>query len=216
MKSIIQTILAPIHSLTLTRINIWRMKNKQTRCLEIGPGAKRIDSFETLNVVPTRTTDYVCDATKSLPFGNDTFDVVYASHIIEHIPWYQLEDTILEWLRVLKVGGHIEIWTPDALKISKAFISAEEQNSTKYQKDDWSRFNEDKDPCKWFCGRIFSYGDGTGRKGHHNWHVSAFSPRYLSKLLVNHGFEQPTLMDANEVRGYDHGWVNLGLRAKKQ
>ena len=40
-----------------------------------------------------------------LPFDADRFDVVYASHCLEHAPWDSLEATLNEWRRVLARGG---------------------------------------------------------------------------------------------------------------
>lgn len=71
---------------------------------------------------------YVGNA-RFLPFPDETFHVVYARHVLEHIPWHQVPDTIKEWGRVLKPGGALQVWTPDRLKISKAFVEAEERGS---------------------------------------------------------------------------------------
>ena len=61
--------------------------------------------------------DYVYDAGKPLPFEDNTFDLVYASHVLEHIPWYKVEEVVKEWVRILKPGGVLEVWVPDGLKI---------------------------------------------------------------------------------------------------
>lgn len=195
---------------------ILKNKRKQQRFLEIGPGESRIDGFETINIVKNSNTDYIGDATKRINFPAETFDVLYASHVLEHTPWYLLDKTIKEWARVLKSGGVLEIWVPDGLKVAKAFCDAESGVSNDFMHDGWYRFNEDKDPAKWFSGRIFSYGDGNGTRGHYNFHLAAFSERFLKKLFIEAGFENVTRMDSLECRGYDHGWINLGIRGTKK
>jgi len=197
---------------------IVRIKNsiKKERFLEIGPGENRIPNFETLNVYKTVTTDYIGNATKKIPFKNETFNLIYASHVLEHVPWYQLNNVISEWARVLKRGGGIEIWVPDGLKIMSAYVNAEKSNSLEFYKDGWFRYNKDKDPLVWVSGRVFSYGDGMGTLGHYNWHHSLFSQRFLFDLLKTNGFDHIVIMDNKECRGYDHGWINLGVRALKK
>ncbi len=190
-------------------------KKKKNRKLELGPGDKRIAGFETMNLFKNQVTDYVGDCFCHLPFDEDTFDIVYASHILEHAPWYKLNPVLKEWRRVLKPGGQIEIWVPDGLKIAKAFVDAETDNSEEWKKDNWFRFNEKKDSSIWFAARMFSYGDGLGTRGHRNWHLATFSPRLLKSLLEENGFENITFLTHDECRGYDHGWINLGIRGQK-
>ena len=181
------------------------------RRLEIGPGAGRIQGFETLNIVGGRNVDYVWNAERRLPFRAGTFSIIYASHILEHVPWFRTERVLKEWVRVLAPGGRLELWVPDGLKICKAFVDAENEGTQSFHQDGWYRFNERKDPCAWASGRIFSYGDGSGYRNHPNWHLAIFSPRYLEEALKRAGCSQVDRLDRSQVRGHDHGWINLGV-----
>lgn len=218
LKSYIITIYDFINTVLgkfLNNIILFSNKRKRYRCLELGPGIKRIDNFETLNIVGGRNVDYVYDASKKLPFSDNTFDIVYASHILEHIPWYHTEQTLKEWVRILKRGGQLEVWVPDGLKICKAVTEAEEGSTLAPKKDGWFRFNPDKNPYIWASGRLFTYGDGTGNINNPNWHRSMYTPKYLKQLLINVGLKNVRLLDNSRVRGHDHGWINLGFEGVK-
>lgn len=206
--------LKPI-SAAVTWGNLHRRRRPHERKLEIGPGAQRMAGFETLNCMFWPHVDYVCDATKKLPFADNTFALLYASHILEHVAWYQTVDVLREWVRILRPGGALEIWVPNGLKICRAFVDAEQGLGDPFQNDPWTRFNDERDSCKWACGRIFTYGDGSGRANDPNWHRSIFSPRYLRKVMQQAGLIDVTEMDRTQVRGYDHGWINLGMKGVK-
>jgi SAM-dependent methyltransferase len=188
---------------------------KNQRQLEIGPGNYRLQGFESLNILSGPEVDYVCDATKPLPFPEASFDLIYSSHTLEHVPWYLVEKVLKEWVRILKKGGALEIWVPDGLKIAKAFVEGEEGLNSNWQGDGWYRFNEEKDVCKWVSGRIFTYGDGTGNPAHPNWHRAIFSPRFLEAALKSAGLVEIRRLTKEQVRGYDHGWINLGMSGQK-
>lgn len=205
----------PYARFIVTPLKLSKNKKKSERLLEIGPGPKRVPGFETINVVWGRDVDYIGDASKKMPFASSSFDLVYASHVLEHISWYRVPDVIKEWVRILKPGGSIEIWVPNGLLIAQTFINAELNIKNEIDKDGWYKFNEDHDPCVWVNGRIFSYGDGTGRKNDPNWHMTVFSPRYLRSLLANSGLNNIVEMNRSEVRGHDHGWINLGMKGYK-
>ena len=200
----------------LNPIALLKNSFKSNRKLEIGPGEKRIQGFETLNVVGGLNVDYVYDASRKLPFRDGTFDVVYASHILEHIPWYMTKSVLAEWVRILKPSGALEIWVPDGYKICSSVVSAEQGLETEMSKDGWYRFNEHKDPYLWANGRLFTYGDGTGNVNHHNWHRAMFTPKNLIDLMERTSLENVEKMSENEVRGYSHGWFGLGVRGTKQ
>lgn len=196
-------------------VNLRRNRGKTQRYLEIGPGNEMMLGFETLNIVGGTNVDYVFDAAKTLPFEDNTFDLIYASHILEHIPWYKTEEVLKEWVRILKPEGQLEAWVPDSLKICETLFKAELESVNLIDKDGWYKFNPRKDPCLWAAGRIFSYGDGTGNPNHPNWHRAIFTPRYLKELFKYVGLINIKEMGHSEVRGYDHGWINLGVKGTK-
>jgi len=198
-----------------TVLNLFRFRKKKNRFLEIGPGTKKIPGFETLNIKFYAGIDFMLDASRKLPFRDNTFDVIYASHILEHISWYKIKEVLGEWVRILKKGGVIEIWVPDGLKISQAFINAEFNINDDFKKDGWYRFNPEQDPCIWFSGRTYSYGDGNSNYGDPNWHHSAFSYRFLEKTFMELGLTEVKELNHDNVRGYDHGWINLGISGRK-
>ncbi len=198
-----------------TRANLWRHSRQANRRLELGPGDHPIPGFETLNIVGGRWVDYVADAAKRLPFSNGTFDLVYASHILEHIPWYQTDTVLKEWTRTLKSGGTLEVWVPDGLKICRALVDFEDKGDNYIDEDGWYRFNPEKEPCKWASGRIYTYGDGNGDVTSPNWHRALFTSRYLITLFESAGLQDVRQMNNTQVRGHDHGWINLGIQGTK-
>ena len=199
-----------------TTRNIRRNSKKTVRALEIGPGVSRLNSFETLNIIDGKEVDYITDISQKLPFADNTFDLIYASHVIEHVPWFLQKQLFIELHRVIKPGGSLEIWVPDfgkILEVANAYIQKGENNT---DKDGWYRFNDDKDVLTWVNGRIFTYGDGTANPMSFNWHRCVFTFGYLKQLLSNAGFVTIEAMEHNEIRGVDHGWINLGIKATKK
>ena len=212
---ILSPLMSAAHKVALNRVHLSRNRGRAERKLEIGPGPRPIPGFEALNIVWTPGTNYVMRATRRMPFEDDIFQTVYASHVLEHIPWYAVADVLAEWNRIIRPGGQLEIWVPDGLKVAKSFIAGEEADDTAFHQDGWWKFNDARDPAVWANGRYFSYGDGRGTPGHFNWHMGMFSERYLCKLLREAGFSETRRMSADEVRGYDHGWINMGVAGIK-
>lgn len=177
------------------------------RQLHIGPGRDNLPGFETLSILPGPRIDHVADASKTLPFPDNTFDLIYASHVIEHIPWYETVNTLREWHRVLWRGGALEVWTVDALKVMQHLIDAEEYGTDYWvNPDGWKRKNATNNPYLWCAGRIFAYGKTASDP---NWHKALFTPKHLMTCFKEAGFERVGRIA--KPRGKDHGFVNLGV-----
>lgn len=181
-----------------------------TRCLEIGPGHERIPGFETLNMRKTAITDHVGDARRP-PFPDGCFDLVYSSHCLEHIPWDEVESTLREWVRILKPGGSLEVWTVDAEKLFRAILAFDETGEWAGPADlsAWQPRRTQGDPYKWAVGRLLNHPNKS--LGEHNAHHALITPSYLVRCLRQCGLTNIRRMASHEVRGKDHGWINMGF-----
>jgi SAM-dependent methyltransferase len=84
----------------------------ETKYLHIGCGGNilpppfvNLDSREISNIDIMSSANF-------LPFSDESFDLVYASHILEHIQIKDTQNVVTEWVRVLKPGGTIRISVP--------------------------------------------------------------------------------------------------------
>ena len=107
------------------------------------------------------------------------------------------------------------MWVPDGLRICQALIEAELEGKDRTYLDGWYKFNPDEDACVWAAGRMFTYGDASGDRTSPNWHRALFTPRYLRVLCEKVGLKGIRELSHEEVRGYDHGWINLGMGATR-
>lgn len=79
--------------------------------LNFGCGKSTFSSPNVVNldVVEGPGIDVVC-TTNQLPFASNTFDLVIANHVLEHVPnWFE---SFKELARVVKPGGRVEVWIP--------------------------------------------------------------------------------------------------------
>jgi len=78
-------------------------------------GCGEVDSPEFINVDarPRPHVHHVCDVTDLSVFSDDCADLIYACHVLEHVPHALLKRTLWEWRRVLKSGGVLRLSVPD-------------------------------------------------------------------------------------------------------
>ena len=68
------------------------------------------------DVIHAVTTD------NKLPFDDNMFDVVYSSHILEHLPWWADENILKDWTRVVKPGGILVTIVPSWEWVAKEVL----------------------------------------------------------------------------------------------
>lgn len=84
--------------------------------LEIGPGGNRFsDTVLAIDSSPTADCDMVWDFLQEgkYPFHDETFDFVFASHVIEDFDPRDIQDVFNEWMRLIKGGGYLVLLVPD-------------------------------------------------------------------------------------------------------
>jgi predicted SAM-dependent methyltransferase len=72
--------------------------------------------------------DIVGDVTDLSMYGDETFDYLLASDILEHFPIARTTDILAEWRRVLKPGGSLEIRVPNLAVICERYTSGKAPN----------------------------------------------------------------------------------------
>lgn len=94
------------------------------RKLHIG-GRVRVDGWEVLDANPGPHVDHVADARDLGHFPADTFEQIYASHVVEHLDYKdELVNTLSGWRRVLVPGGTLSVSVPDLDTLAHLFLDA--------------------------------------------------------------------------------------------
>lgn len=80
--------------------------------------------------------DAKCDVRfdiQKLPYDDETVDEIKAFHIIEHFHFFEIQEVLKEWYRVLKPGGKLYLETPDFLETCRSFV----EGSPKMPLEEW-------------------------------------------------------------------------------
>ncbi|MEQ1749543.1 MAG: methyltransferase domain-containing protein [Prosthecobacter sp.] len=89
--------------------------------LHLGCGRLNVPGFVNVDARPHAHIHHLSTVEK-LPFIEDeTVDLVYVSHCLEHISHLKVSAVLKEWKRVLKVGGCLRIAVPDFNAIIDAY-----------------------------------------------------------------------------------------------
>jgi predicted SAM-dependent methyltransferase len=137
--------------------------------LHIG-GKQRRAGWQVLNILPGENVDHVGDARDLSRFADESFDMVYASHILEHLSHRgDLQRALAEVARILRPAGRFFISVPD-LKILSSMLSRPGMPE------------ED-------CFRIMYMMFGSQRDAH-DFHCVGLWQEYLASLLGDAGFSE--------------------------
>jgi cyclopropane fatty-acyl-phospholipid synthase-like methyltransferase len=93
-----------------------QLNSKEIKAIDIGCGpiVREIDG-----IIPIRVDiredcnpDYRADV-RELPFANESFDIVFSSHVLEHFPRSEWKDVLKEWTRLVNRDGVIKLVLPN-------------------------------------------------------------------------------------------------------
>ena len=91
--------------------------------LHIGCGEKFIPGFIHIDIRKFPHIDYVAQANNLYMFEDNSVDLIYSCHVLEHFKRTQTISVLQEWHRLLIKGGVLRIAVPDFEKLAEIYIS---------------------------------------------------------------------------------------------
>lgn len=126
------------------------------KILHIGCGKHKIPGAIGLDITPLDGVDVVLDLDKEkVPFADNTFETVYAHHVLEHLR--NLPDVLAELHRVCKAGAVIDILVPYYTCVG-AFGDPTHVRFFTYRTLEHFAETEDKERYTWFSTTKFRVG----------------------------------------------------------
>lgn len=141
------------------------------------------------------------NATKGLPLASGSVDVLYSSHMIEHLDQEEAKLFLKEARRVLRSGGIIRLAVPDIRMRAERYMRELDADAF-VQSTNMARPRP-----RTLAKRIGILVVGTRQ---HQWMYDGAS---LSRLLEAHGFVSPKVLTAGETQIPDPEDLNLHERS---
>ena len=92
--------------------------------LNVGGGSRwEREGWKVLDYRATNSKKFIKGYADKISLKRSTCDIIFCSHVVEHIPHVKLEKVFLEFNRVLKKKGVVRILTPDLKKFAKAYVN---------------------------------------------------------------------------------------------
>jgi SAM-dependent methyltransferase len=100
------------------------LKQLHARRLHLGCGARFHPACVNVDLRPQHASVLRHDVTQPLPFPSGSFDAVFHSHLLEHVPTDKVAGFIAECRRVLRPGGILRVAVPDLEQIVRLYLQA--------------------------------------------------------------------------------------------
>jgi SAM-dependent methyltransferase len=169
------------------------------------------------------TNDAIAGDASSIKLPDESCDIVFCSHVFEHIPHLNLPLVLSEINRVLKPGGVLRILTPDLAKVAKAYVEKDEEFFRKAKDEDES-LRVDLGFGGMLVNFIVSPGQDTVLvdRGIKNFiggyaHLYSYDYQMLEIMLTKLGYKpRPAEFCSSEIKEMEEPLHVLGLEPKWQ
>ena len=163
----------------------YQLSKKKIIKLELGSGDKKgLNGFTTVDM---GDADIKWDLKNGIPLKDNSVDLIYSSHLLEHIPFKELILFLNECRRVLKKNGVFSVCVPNARNYINAYMKGET-----FKVNNWINTGSKLDQVNYMA-----YMDG-----HHKY---LFDEENLIKTLLSAGFRSA------ELRNFDS---NLDIKER--
>ncbi len=101
--------------------------------LHIG-GKVSAEGWKVLDVQPGKHVDFVADLRDLSGFGDESFDLIYGSHVLEHFGYTQDLPIVLKSLhRIIRPGGRLLVSVPDLEILSRLYLDKSNSLDERFQ-----------------------------------------------------------------------------------
>lgn len=146
--------------------------------LHLGCGKRFIKGFVHIDAVDYPHVDHVATIDNLSFIQDETVDLIYSCHVIEHFKRRDLQKVLIEWNRVLKKGGIFRVAVPDFKKLCEVYLKYDDINLV--------------------LGPVF------GRQDYlYNIHYNVFDFKYLKEELEKAGFGNVHVYDWRKTEHAD-------------
>jgi len=150
--------------------------------LHLGCGRKYIEGFKHVDLQDFGHIDYKTSV-NDLYFAEDnTIELIYAAHVLEHFGRNEYIDVLKEWCRVLKPKGVLRISVPSFDAVVKYYASK-------------------SDDLELLLGLLV----GEQKVGEYDYHKMEFDKKLLTKILLEIGFSEVRKYDWRET---EHSYID--------
>lgn len=171
--------------------------------LNLGCGATYHKDWINVDFVSTGEGVMAHNLLAGVPFKDNTFEVVYHSHVLEHFPKDKAVEFIKECYRVLKKDGIIRIAIPDLERIARNYL--------KYLEESLNNVPKAAEKYEWSLLEMYDQVVRTKEGGGMISFIQDETKQIDDFLLEQNGHEVKLLMDNLRVK---HGPVNNTPTAK--
>lgn len=94
--------------------------------LHLGCGKRFIPGYKHVDVIHYDHIDYLCSVDHLPVFADNSVDVIYTCHVLEHFNRMRVPQVLSEWYRVLKPGGVLRVSVPDFAALAELYRQTED------------------------------------------------------------------------------------------
>lgn len=142
--------------------------------LHLGCGQKYLEGWQNIDKLQRHSMIIEDDVSVLNSVQNESADLIYACHVLEHFGRHEVENVLIRWHSKLKKGGLIRIAVPDFEATCKRYLEKKEI----------------KEVTGFMCG---------GQRNEYDYHKMIFDFESLSTFLQKAGFEQIKRYDWRET-----------------
>jgi predicted SAM-dependent methyltransferase len=147
--------------------------------LHLGCGRRHLEGWVNIDNRPDVGADVVAEV-GALPYDDNSASIIYACHVLEHVPRPDVLPVLREWRRVLRPGGMLYVAVPDFKALASLYL-------------------EDNTPLWRIIGPVMGRQDYPG-----NTHRVVFDYDYLAWHLTEAGFH--SVCELAGGMGWEKDW----------